>query len=179
MNRRSFLLAGAACVSFSARATAAMKMEDMPGMGAVHGKAARTGVVPTLPEGAPLRDPPRLANRATQPGLFEAALTAAPAKTRFINGVETTILAYNGQSPGPLIEAVEGERIAISFANRIPGEESTIHWHGMPTPADQDGGPMDAVASGADRTYAFDLPEGSAGSYWYHPHPHGKTAAQV
>jgi FtsP/CotA-like multicopper oxidase with cupredoxin domain len=181
MNRRSFLLAGAACISFLRSAAAAVKMEDMPGMGAVHGKTptAKTGILPALPEGAPLRELPRLANRATQPGVFEAVLTAAPAKTRFVTGVETGILAYNGQSPGPLIEAVEGERVAITFVNRIPGEESTIHWHGMPTPADQDGGPMDAVAAGADRTYAFDLPERSAGSYWYHPHPHGKTAAQV
>ena len=179
MNRRSFLLAGAASVSLAGPATAAMKMEDMPGMGAVHGKAAKTDVVPILPEGAPLRDLPRLANRATQPGLFEATLTAAPAKMRFVNGIDTPILAYNGQSPGPLIEAMEGERVAITYLNRIPAEESTIHWHGVPTPASQDGGPMDAVASGVDRTYAFDLPEGSAGSYWYHPHPHGKTAAQV
>jgi len=49
----------------------------------------------------------------------------------------------------------------------------------MPVPADQDGNPMDPVATGSERTYAFDLPEGSAGSYWYHPHPHGKTAEQV
>lgn len=49
----------------------------------------------------------------------------------------------------------------------------------MPVPADQDGNPMDPVATGTDRTYSFDLPEASAGSYWYHPHPHGKTAEQV
>ncbi len=49
----------------------------------------------------------------------------------------------------------------------------------MPVPADQDGNPMDPVVTGTDRTYSFDLPEGSAGSYWYHPHPHGKTAEQV
>ena len=128
MNRRSFLLAGAASVSLAGHATASMKMEDMPGSGAAHGKTARTGVVPVLPEGAPFRDLPRLANRSTQPGLFEATLTAAPAKTRFTGGIETPILAYNGQSPGPLIEATEGERVAITFANRIPAEESTVHW---------------------------------------------------
>ena len=38
---------------------------------------------------------------------------------------------------------------------------------------------MDPVGSGFDRIYSFDLPEGSAGSYWYHPHPHGLTAKQV
>ena len=78
-----------------------------------------------------------------------------------------------------MIEAIEGDDVVMSFANRIPGEVSTIHWHGMSVPADQDGNPMDPVGSGSDRTYSFALPEGSAGTYWYHPHPHGLTAKQV
>jgi bilirubin oxidase len=82
-------------------------------------------------------------------------------------------------SPGPLIEVSEGDRVEIAFENDIPGEESTIHWHGMTVPSDQDGNPMDPVASGASRSYVFDLPEGSAAPYWYHPHPHGHTAEQV
>jgi FtsP/CotA-like multicopper oxidase with cupredoxin domain len=183
MNRRSLLLAAAATVLAGGHAKAGMKMEGMPGMsgmGSGHdGMTMAHRKSPALPEGAPLRDLPRLANRLVEPGLFEATLSAEPATVRFAKGLDTPILGYNGQSPGPLIEATEGERVKIIFANRLPREESTIHWHGMPTPADQDGNPMDPVAAGADRTYAFDLPEGSAGSYWYHPHPHGKTAEQV
>jgi bilirubin oxidase len=38
---------------------------------------------------------------------------------------------------------------------------------------------MDAVASGQRRIYEFTLPEGSAASYWYHPHPHRTSAEQV
>lgn len=38
---------------------------------------------------------------------------------------------------------------------------------------------MDPVAPGQSRTYRFTLPEGSAGTYWYHPHPHGRTSVQV
>lgn len=183
MNRRKFLLAGAAvCISGPALAQMKTMNHGMPGMGGMSNDPMmpRTDVRNIgLPEGAPLRDLPRLANVAIQPGRFEAELTAAPAIARFAEGLNTLILAYNGHSPGPLIEATEGERITIAFANRIPGEESTIHWHGMPVPADQDGNPMDPVAAGANRIYAFDLPEGSAGSYWYHPHPHGRTAEQV
>nr|WP_246088456.1 multicopper oxidase family protein [Phreatobacter stygius] len=132
-----------------------------------------------LPEGAPLRELPRLVNQAAAKGVFKARLTAQPAKVRFAAGLDTPVLGYNGLSPGPLIAVTEGDQVEIIFANRIPGEESTIHWHGMPVPADQDGNPMDPVASGAERTYRFSLPEGSAGSYWYHPHPHGRTASQV
>ena len=38
---------------------------------------------------------------------------------------------------------------------------------------------MDPIAPGASRTYEFTLPVGSAGTYWYHPHPHEFTAEQV
>jgi len=185
MNRRSFLLAGTAMLLAGGRAMAEMKMDGMEGMSGMddvhagHDTMAMSGNLPVLPEGAPLRDLPRLANRAAEPGLFEATLTAEPAIARIAEGLDTPILGYNSESPGPLIEVSEGERVRITFANRLSGEESTIHWHGMPVPADQDGNPMDPVAAGADRTYTFDLPEGSAGSYWYHPHPHGKTAEQV
>jgi len=135
--------------------------------------------MPVLPEGAPLRELPRLANMAVEGGRFEAALTAGVAKARFADGLDTPILAYNGESPGPIIQVTEGDRVHIAFRNAIPNQASTIHWHGMPVPADQDGNPMDAVASGDRRTYEFTLPEGSAASYWYHPHPHGLTAEQV
>jgi bilirubin oxidase len=187
MHRRGFLVAGLAATLSGSRALAQMKMDGMPGMdmgdhaghdmGAMGGAVGRASAA--LPEGEALRELPLLANEAGSPGLFKARLTAEPATARFVRGQDTPILAYNGTSPGPLIEAHEGDRVEITFANRIEGEQSTIHWHGMPVPADQDGNPMDPVAAGADRVYAFELPVGSAGSYWYHPHPHGRTAEQV
>lgn len=185
MHRRTFLT-GLATLAASGHALAQMKMHDMnamPGMDhSAHGMAAESAKPAAslvLKEGEALRELPRLANQAAQAGVFRAKLTAAPAKVRFAEGVETPVLAYNGTTPGPLIEAFEGDRIEIDFTNDIPGEDSTIHWHGMPVPADQDGNPMDPVVSGATHRYAFDLPAGSAASYWFHPHPHGKTAEQV
>ena len=189
MHRRGFLVAGLATVLSGSRALAQMKMDgmsdmdSMPGMDmsghAGHDIAAMSQAPVALHEGEALRELRLLANEAGRPGLFKARLTAMPAKARFAANLDTPILAYNGTSPGPLIEAHEGDRVEITFANRIEGEQSTIHWHGMPVPANQDGNPMDPVAAGADRDYAFELPEGSAGSYWYHPHPHGRTAEQV
>jgi bilirubin oxidase len=186
MHRRTFL-AGLAALTAAGPAAAQMKMDsmkhDMPGMDigghAGHNVGASTNAVPVLPEGEPLHDLPRLANESTAPGTFRAKLAAKPAVARFAERIDTPILGYNGMSPGPLIEVNEGDRVEVEFSNGIPGEESTIHWHGMPVPADQDGNPMDPVTSGSSRTYAFDLPEGSAAPYWYHPHPHGKTAEQV
>jgi bilirubin oxidase len=144
-----------------------MDMGDMP----------MAGGRPVLPEGQPLRDLPRLMNRSGAAGVFRASLAAAPGHVRFAQGLETPVLLYNGANP--VIEAREGDRIEISFKNDIPDQPTTIHWHGMSVPADQDGNPMNAVAPGSERTYAFDLPEGSAAPYWFHPHPHGFTAEQV
>lgn len=181
MHRRSFLM-GLTTLAAAGPAMAQMKMDGMDMDGhAGHGMDmdAGAGAKPALPEGEPLRDLPRLANTSATPGAFKARLSAGPATARFAADFDTPILAYNGMSPGPLIEVTEGDRVEIEFANDIAGEDSTIHWHGMPVPADQDGNPMDPVRSGGKRSYAFDLPQGSAASYWYHPHPHGKTAEQV
>lgn len=183
MNRRAFLVAGVATVAVGSRAYAQMQMDGSSGMDPSNppgqDMVAQVEGAPGLPEGAPLTELTRLTNESATPGVFRARLVAAPATAHFAEGLDTPILAYNGVSPGPLIEVTEGDRVEITFSNNIPGEESTIHWHGMPVPADQDGNPMDPVPSGTERTYSFDLPEGSAGSYWYHPHPHGKTAEQV
>lgn len=182
MDRRRFLLALSGAIATSSGASAQSKMQDgMPGMAGMRPRPEPTGrgTVPKLPEGAPLRELTRLPNRAERPGYFLADLIAQPSTMRIAEDVETSVLTYNGLSPGPLIEATEGDHVWINFKNLIPGEPSTVHWHGMSVPADMDGNPTDPVAEGFDRVYTFDLPLGSAGSYWYHPHPHGLTASQV
>lgn len=118
-----------------------------------------------------------LQNMATSGG-FTSTLTAAPAKANFVQGIATQIFAYNGGTPGPVIDVYEGDDVRINFRNDL-GQDSTVHWHGLPIPADQDGNPMDPVATGTSHDYVFTLPVGSAGTYWYHPHPHGTTHEQV
>jgi FtsP/CotA-like multicopper oxidase with cupredoxin domain len=182
MDRRRFLFGLGGTLAATARASAQTKMEDgMAGMaGMRHGEGAATAeIIPKLPEGAPLRELQRLLDDKDKPGYLNVDLKAQPATARFAEGFDTPILSYNGLSPGPLFEATEGDHVWINFRNLIPGEPTTVHWHGMPVPADMDGNPTDPVAEGFERVYAFDLPEGSAGSYWYHPHPHGLTATQV
>ncbi|AVA26112.1 multicopper oxidase family protein [Rhizobium sp. NXC24] len=177
MYRRTFLT-GLAGLAISGPAAAQMMhdMGNMTGHGA-HNMMSMAGNKPVLPEGQPLRELPRLMNESSEAGLFKARLAAEPGLVRFAEGLDTPMLLYNGGNP--VIEAHEGDRIEISFKNGIPGEPTTVHWHGMPVPADQDGSPMEPVASSSERIYTFDLPEGSAASYWFHPHPHGLTAAQV
>lgn len=103
---------------------------------------------------------------------------AAPFAASLLPGRITQLWAYNGAFPGPMIELQEGQKVTIDFANRL-GVDSTIHWHGLPVPADQDGNPLDPVAGGANRRYEFEVPAGSAGTYWYHPHAHETVALQV
>ncbi|MGE5089088.1 MAG: multicopper oxidase family protein [Candidatus Levyibacteriota bacterium] len=131
-----------------------------------------------LAEGAPLPLSPMLANESEDPALFQATLRAAPVQRELLAGRTTTLLAYNETSPGPLLELREGQRVRIAFDNAL-AEDSTIHWHGLPVPADQDGNPMDPVPAGTRRVYEFGVRAGTAGTYWYHPHPHDRTAAQV
>jgi bilirubin oxidase len=131
-----------------------------------------------LTEGLPLRPLDVLPNGSAQAGQFAATLSAAPGEVGLLPGRTTTMWLYNGMAPGPLLELREGQRVSIRFDNRL-AEDSTIHWHGLPVPASQDGNPMDPVGPGTTRTYEFDVPPGTAGTYWYHPHPHQMTAGQV
>lgn len=140
--------------------------------------AANLAAVEALAAGAALRDLVKLANDSGQAGLFRATLSATSVKLPLLAGSSTEFWAYNGSLPGPLIEVMEGDTVEINFENRLP-QATTVHWHGLPVPAEQDGNPHDPVAPGDKRLYRFTLPVGSAGTYWYHPHPHGTTPEQV
>ncbi|MDP3841554.1 MAG: multicopper oxidase family protein [Oxalobacteraceae bacterium] len=140
--------------------------------------AVKLAAVDALGAGAAINDLIKLANTSGQPGLFRASLSAAPVNVPLLSGAPTEFWAYNGSLPGPLIEVIEGDTVEILFENRLP-QATTVHWHGLPVPPEQDGNPHDPVPPGGKRLYRFVLPVGSAGTYWYHPHPHGDTPVQV
>ncbi len=147
-----------------------------PGMGP--GVGSPGPAAGTSPPSALAFAPPPVASALRTGNLVELTLTAAPATLDLGNGLAPEFWAFNGSVPGPTVEANEGDRLRITFRNRLP-LASTIHWHGLPVPANQDGNPMDPVAPGADRVYEFTLPAGCAGTYWYHPHAHLTTHEQV
>ena len=128
--------------------------------------------------GQPLTDLVRLANTSATPNEFAATLVAQRASKATLPGTSTEFWTYNSMVPGPLIDVFEGDTVRILLENQL-SQETTVHWHGLPVPPSQDGNPMDPVAPGAGRLYEFTLPVGSAGTYWYHPHPHEWTAEQV
>lgn len=132
--------------------------------------------------GAPtdtLREPSKLRDRSRVPGIVEFELTAAPARLQLSPGGPTvSAYAYNGTVPGPTIDVREGDSVVIHFHNELP-ETSTVHWHGLHLPAGADGSVLDPIPPGATRDYTFRLARGSAGTYWYHPHPDVHSTRQV
>ncbi|RXZ43388.1 multicopper oxidase family protein [Crenobacter cavernae] len=191
MQRRRFLTLAALMPALPLVARAATDLAHIDHASMGHGPAAgphagidhstmgQAAPAVALPEGAPLPALVPLANRSREAGRFSGELVAAPVhKGLAEHGKPTEVWAYNGSLPGPLIEAYEGDTVEIAFTNRLP-QPTTVHWHGLPVPADQDGNPAYPVLPGETRHYRFSLPSGSAGSYWYHPHPHGHTAEQV
>jgi len=108
----------------------------------------------------------------------EVTLTAAPRQMSLVAGAKTEIFAYNGQFPGPTLEFREGDRVTVHFRNQLP-EATTIHWHGLHLPFTSDGSPFHPVEPGEQYDYTFTIRPGTAGTYWYHPHPHHRTGYQI
>lgn len=120
-----------------------------------------------------------LTNDSTQPGVFTASLRAQQGINATIGTLNSQDLyGYNDGPLGPLIELEEGMQVTLPFTNHLT-RDTTVHWHGLPVPPDQDGGPEMPVKPGDSRTYTFTLPEGCAGTYWYHPHPLEGVVEQV
>ena len=96
-------------------------------------------------------------------------LEAREADWEFTPGTVTRVWGFNGQVPGPVIEARVGDVLEVRLTNHLP-EPTTIHWHGMRLSAAMDGTDMvqHPIAPGETFTYRFALPD--AGTFWYHPH---------
>src|ERR1700719_1268094 len=48
---------------------------------------------------------------------------------------------YNGSCPGPTIQVNQGDRVRILVENGLP-ESTSMHWHGLEVPIEQDGVPF-------------------------------------
>ena len=84
-----------------------------------------------------------------------------------------TGIGYNGGSPGPTFRFQEGEDVTIHVKNNLD-EWTSVHWHGMILPYQQDGVPglsFEGIAPGATHTYRF--PMSQTGTSWYHSQARG------
>ena len=97
------------------------------------------------------------------------SLTAAPLR-RVLFGRTVTMLGFNGQYPGPLIQVDERSTIHVRFVNRTDFP-TAVHWHGVRLDNRFDGAPhvtQDPVPPNGTFDYTIHFPD--AGLYWYHPH---------
>jgi FtsP/CotA-like multicopper oxidase with cupredoxin domain len=78
---------------------------------------------------------------------------------------------------GPTFRVRPGQRVRVAFDNELP-EPSIVHWHGLDLSEENDGHPRFAVEAGSRRQYEFQV-DNRPGTYWYHPHPDGRTGYQV
>jgi FtsP/CotA-like multicopper oxidase with cupredoxin domain len=76
---------------------------------------------------------------------------------------------YNGQVPGPLIEAEVGDEVEVRLTNSLP-QATTIHWHGLRVPADMDGTEAVQTPVGPGETFDYRFVVPDAGTFWYHSH---------
>ncbi|WP_293776934.1 copper oxidase [uncultured Oxalicibacterium sp.] len=103
-------------------------------------------------------------------GWKEFHLIAEPVIRELAPGMKATLWGYNGSSPGPTIEVVEGDKVRIFVTNKLP-EPTSIHWHGQRLPNG-----MDGVAGVTQRqipvgkTFVYEFEAKRAGTFMYHPH---------
>ncbi len=87
-----------------------------------------------------------------------------------VTGRARIATAVNGCVPAPIVRLRQGDAVTIHVTNRL-AEPTSIHWHGLRLPADQDGVPglsFRGIGPGESFTYRFPIRQG--GTYWYHSH---------
>ncbi|HKV24917.1 MAG TPA: copper oxidase [Candidatus Acidoferrum sp.] len=97
-------------------------------------------------------------------------LIAQPVRRKISPSKTIDAWGYNGSVPGPNIQVQQGERVRILVENRLP-EATSIHWHGLEVPIDQDGVPwisQKPIAPGETHTYEFTVHQ--EGTFFYHSH---------
>ncbi len=130
---------------------------------------------PLAPTSGPAYNPVVTLNGWTLPwrmreGWKEFHLVAEPVVREIAPGMKANLWGYNGQSPGPTIEAVEGDRVRIFVTNRLP-EHTTIHWHGLILPCGMDGvGGLTQPQIPVGKTYVYEFVLTKSGTFMYHPH---------
>ena len=100
----------------------------------------------------------------------EYHLIAEPVKREIAPGMVANLWGYNGQSPGPTLECVEGDKLRIFVTNKLP-EHTTIHWHGILLPNGMDGvGGLNQPHIKPGQTYVYEFQMKKSGTFMYHPH---------
>ena len=172
-NRRNFLLGSAgASVAVAATGVSRVALAALPEP--VLQTSAAT-MPPLVPETGRNYNPVVTLNGWTLPwrmnnGVKEFHLVAEPVVREMAPGFKAHLWGYNGQSPGPTIEVVEGDRVRVFVTNKLP-EHTSIHWHGQRLPNGMDGVVGLTQASILPgKTFVYEFVARRPGTFMYHPH---------
>jgi len=103
-------------------------------------------------------------------GVKEFHLVAEPVQREFAPGFKANLWGYNGQSPGPTIEVVEGDRVRIFVTNKLP-EMTSVHWHGQRLPSGMDGVTgLTQPGIPPGKTFVYEFVARRPGTFMYHSH---------
>ncbi len=103
-------------------------------------------------------------------GWKEFHLVAEQIVREIAPGMKANLWGYNGQSPGPTIECVEGDKVRFFVTNKLP-EHTTIHWHGILLPNGMDGvGGLNQPQIPTGKTFVYEFEMKHSGTFMYHPH---------
>ncbi|MFZ4289512.1 multicopper oxidase family protein [Variovorax sp. HJSM1_2] len=170
-NRRQFFRAAGAA-ALGATAVSRVGAASLPE--AVY-QTSSTMQAPLVPPNGRPYNPVATLNGWTLPwrmqnGIKEFHLVAEPVVREFAPGMKAHLWGYNGSSPGPTIEAVEGDRVRIFVTNKLP-EHTTVHWHGILLPSGMDGvGGMTQPHIPPGKTFVYEFTLLRSGTHMYHPH---------
>jgi FtsP/CotA-like multicopper oxidase with cupredoxin domain len=187
MDRRSFLewggvAASAAVLSGAARVTA----QEVPATEVPTTEVPANGVLATEVPTTSRSPRARVSGTGGQPAVVTPDGTTLPLTERgrfkvghliaeelehtFAPGLTARVWGYNGGTPGPTIEAVEGDWLRIYVTNRLP-EPTTVHWHGLVLANGMDGvSGLNQAPIPPGETWAYELELRRAGTFMYHSH---------
>jgi FtsP/CotA-like multicopper oxidase with cupredoxin domain len=176
--RRHFLsgaIGGATLTALASARAEAVQGSSLIGLPELVTQTSPDTQPPLPPHTGPAYRPVTTLNGWTLPwrmkdGVKEFHLVAEPVEREIAPGMVARLWGYNGQSPGPTIEVVEGDRLRIYVTNRLP-EVTTVHWHGQRLPNGMDGvtGLTQAgIAPG--KTCVYEFTARRPGTFMYHPH---------
>ncbi|MDO8299985.1 copper oxidase [Lacisediminimonas sp.] len=171
ISRRNFFK-GAGAVAVSASLVSRVGAASLPEAVVANGPATQP---PPMPQTGRPFSPVVTLNGWSLPwrmnnNVKEFHLVAEPVVREMAPGMKANLWGYNGQSPGPTIEVVEGDRVRIFVTNKLP-EHTSVHWHGQRLPNGMDGVTgLTQPGIPAGKTFVYEFEAKRPGTFMYHPH---------
>ncbi|WP_052889594.1 multicopper oxidase family protein [Thermogemmatispora carboxidivorans] len=167
----STLASGGGATS-SASSDQSATMSGMSNMNTGSQDADATATVAALPR-ATQSQGNQLATYVRDPdGAKHFTLTAEQVLWEVVKGTWVPAYTINGTVPGPMIRVAAGDHVRITVINHFH-EATSIHWHGLEVPSQQDGVPglgQQPIQPGQRYVYDFTVHDQDVGTHWYHSH---------